>query len=114
MPAPSNNTDASNSQNHTGKFNKKQMLLILFNVCLSIGLSIVLVWLVAYTPVKPEKEFHVKLFEFLKDAPYNTSQSKKEFKNNLLTFLKTNRYEPFRSEKKFFHKPLSGGTVFYE
>ncbi|MDN3514425.1 MAG: hypothetical protein NG747_08500 [Candidatus Brocadia sp.] len=94
-------TDTSNDKKHTDRLKKKKGWLISFNIAISIIFSGVLVWLLAYTPLVPEKEFHVKLFDFLKYAPYNTSQSREEFKNKLLEFLKTNQYDPFRSEKKF-------------
>lgn len=97
-------TDTSHDQMHTDTTKKSKRFLFWFNIGLSIGASILLVWLIAYTPAVPdksEKGFHVKLQEFLKDTPYNTFQSKKEFKNTLLFFLKANRYEPFPSEEEF-------------
>lgn len=75
--------------------------LITFNVVLPIVLILALIWLVAYTPLVQKKEFDVKLVEFLKDTPYNTTQLKTDLKDKLLTFLKTNQYEPSRSAKRF-------------
>ncbi|NUO09026.1 MAG: hypothetical protein HUU08_10165, partial [Candidatus Brocadia sp.] len=102
-------TDTSNDKKHTDRLKKKKGWLISFNIAISIVFSGLLVWLLAYTPLVPEKEFHVKLFDFLKYAPYNTSQSREEFKNNLLAFLRNNRQDP--SSIELYFRPIKGAVT---